>query len=118
MNQNQIINKNIETIGWAAAFIWWGITELLQTLPVGSGALGIGVILLSLNLVRFFLGAGVNGFSTAIGAVALLLGALDLAKSVFNISIQIPVFPILLIACGAITLLALVFRKDKNERLS
>jgi hypothetical protein len=37
MNNPQTLNRNFEAIAWGALFIWWGITELVNFLPDGSG---------------------------------------------------------------------------------
>ena len=52
MENTRTLNRNLETIAWGALFIWWGITELFQFLPHGTGAIGIGLILLGLNVAR------------------------------------------------------------------
>jgi hypothetical protein len=53
MEDARVLNRKYETIAWGAFFIWLGVTNLLRGLPEGTGALGIGVILLGLNLARY-----------------------------------------------------------------
>ena len=65
-------NTKLETLAWAAFFIWWGITELFQSLPPGIGAIGIGVILLGLNAVRRQNGLPASGFTITLGILALV----------------------------------------------
>ena len=98
-------NTKLETLAWAAFFIWWGITELFQSLPPGIGALGIGVILLGLNAARRQNGLPASGFTTTLGILALVLGGLELAGALLHLSFELPVFAILLIVLGAIMLM-------------
>ena len=96
---------NLEAIAWGAFFILWGITQLLPSLPEGVGAIGMGVILVGLNLARSWKGQPTSGFTTTLGILALLLGALELARPLLNLSFELPIFAILLLTLGLITLL-------------
>ena len=49
MENTRTLNRNLEMVAWGAFFIWWGITELFNFLPHGTGAIGIGLILLGLE---------------------------------------------------------------------
>ncbi len=95
---------DLGTIAWGALFILWGITEMFTSLPKGIGALGIGVILVGLNLARSWTGQRVSSFSTTVGILALLLGGLELAQPYLHLSAELPVFAILLLALGVIIL--------------
>jgi hypothetical protein len=96
---------NLEAIAWGALFIFWGISELFPSLPQGAGALGIGIILLGLNLARSWQGQPTSGFTTTLGILALLLGGLELAQPYLHLPFELPIFAILLLALGSITLL-------------
>jgi hypothetical protein len=104
----------LDTIAWGAFFILWGITEMFQSLPDGLGALGVGIILLGLNLVRSRQGQPTSGFTITLGVMALLMGALELAEPYLHLSIEIPVFPILLIMFG-VSLLGSASKGSKNH---
>lgn len=104
MNDSQTLNRNFEAIAWGAFFIWWGVTELVPTLPDGIGAIGVGVILLGANAARSLNGIPTSGFSTTIGILALVWGGLELAGVVLSLPFEIPVFAILLIVLGVIIL--------------
>ena len=104
MENTRTLNRNLETVAWGAFFIWWGITELFQFLPHGTGAIGIGLIFLGLNVVRSLNGIPTSGFTTTLGILALVLGGLELASSVLHLSFELPIFAILLIVLGAIML--------------
>ena len=104
MDNTRKLNRNLETMAWGALFIWWGITELFQFLPHGTGAIGIGLIFLGLNVARSLNGIPTSGFSTTLGILALVLGGLELASLVLHLPFELPVFAILLIVLGAIML--------------
>ena len=114
MDNTRKLNRNLETMAWGALFIWWGITELFQFLPHGTGAIGIGLIFLGLNLARSLNGLPTSGFSTTLGILALVLGGLELASSVMRLPFELPVFAILLIVLGVI-LLARELLRSRNE---
>ena len=114
MDNTRKLNRNLETMAWGALFLWWGITELFQFLPHGTGAIGIGLIFLGLNVVRSLNGLPTSGFSTTLGILALVLGGLELASSVLRLPFEIPVFAILLIVLGVI-LLARELLRSRNE---
>jgi hypothetical protein len=104
MEQQQALNRRLEAIGWGAFFVWWGVTELFQSLPEGIGAIGIGLILLGLNAVRSRNGICPSGFTTTLGILALVLGGLELVQLVLDLPFELPVFGILLIVLGMIIL--------------
>jgi hypothetical protein len=98
-------NLDLDTIAWGTFFILWGITEMLPSLPQGTGALCIGLILLGLNLARHWKGQPTSGFTTTFGILALLLGGLELARPLLHLSFELPIFALLLLALGLITLM-------------
>jgi hypothetical protein len=105
MENTRKSNPDFGTIAWGAIFILWGITEMFAFLPAGTGAIGIGAILIGLNLARSWKGQPTSGFTTALGILALLLGALELARPLLHLSFELPIFAILLIALGLIVFL-------------
>lgn len=96
---------DLEAIAWAAFLIFWGLTAIFTSLPDGIGAIGIGLIMISLNAARYLMGHPISGFTTTFGILALLLGGLDLARTLLNLSFELPTFAILLLALGLITLM-------------
>jgi hypothetical protein len=114
MDNTRILNRNFETIAWAAIFIWWGITELLKSLPNGIDAMGFGLIFLGLNFARSLRGIPTNGFSIALGILALVWGGLDLTRSVLHLPFELPTFAILLIVLGMILLADVLLRARKT----
>ncbi len=104
MNNTQTQNRNFGAIAWGAVFIWWGITELVKFLPEGTGAIGIGLILLGVNIARSRNGIPVSGSTTTIGILALVWGGLELVGATLSLPFELPVFAILLIVLGVIVL--------------
>jgi hypothetical protein len=104
MENTRKSNLDFGTIAWGAFFILWGITEMFKSLPNGTGAVGIGVILVGLNLVRAWKGQPTSGLTTTFGILALLLGGLELASPYLHLSFELPIFAILLLALGLIVL--------------
>ncbi len=96
--------QKLEAIAWAAIFIWWGLTELVQSLTPGIGAIGLGIILLGLNAVRARSGLPVSGFTLTLGMLAFVWGGLDFVAAILHLSFELPVFAILLIVLGLIVL--------------
>ncbi|MBM3127963.1 MAG: hypothetical protein FJ009_04920 [Chloroflexi bacterium] len=105
MDDARVLNRKYETIAWGAFFIWLGVTNLVRVLPDGVGALGIGVILLGLNLARYLSKIPTSGVTLFLGALALALGAFDAARAVLRLEIDLPFFPVLLIVIGVVWLL-------------
>jgi hypothetical protein len=104
MENTNKINSDFGTIAWGAFFFLWAFTELFPSLPEGTGAFGIGIILVGLNLVRFWKKQPTSRFTITLGALALVLGALQLALSLLHLSFNLPVFAILLFVLGVILL--------------
>lgn len=104
MDNVRNLNQKFEALAWGAFFVWWGITELFPSLPEGMGAVGIGLILLGLNVARSLNGIPTSGFTNTLGILALVLGGLELASQVLHLPFELPVFAILLIVLGVIFL--------------
>ena len=111
MDNVRTSNSNFEMAAWGALFIWWGITVLFTSLPHGTGAIGIGLILLGLNAARRLNGIPTKGFTTTLGILALVLGGLELANSVLRLPFELPIFAILLITLGVILLAREILRR-------
>jgi hypothetical protein len=104
MENTRKFNFDLEAIAWAAFFILWGITEMFKSLPEGTGAIGIGLILIGLNGARSWTGRPTSGFTTTLGILALLLGGLELVRPYLHITFELPIFAILLFVLGVIVL--------------
>ena len=104
MNTTQKIDRNFDAIGWGALFIWWGISVLVTSLPVGTVAIGTGVILIGVNVARKLSGVPISRFSTTVGILALVWGILELAGVLLSLPFELPIFAILLVVLGVIVL--------------
>jgi len=98
------LNRRYETIAWGAFFIWWGITTLFQFLPSGTNTIGIGLILLGLNVARYYGKIPTSTFTIGLGIVAIILGGVDFLRAVLRLPFDLPVFPALLIILGLVLL--------------
>jgi hypothetical protein len=108
------LNPDLGTIAWGAFFILWGITEMVPSLPEGTGSIGIGIILLGLNLVRLWKKEATSGFTTTFGILALMLGVLQLGRTYLHLPFELPIFAILLLTLGAI-LLGSTLKEGENH---
>lgn len=104
MNEKPLQKRDFEAIAWGAFFILWGITELIPSLPDGTGALGIGLILLGLNAARRVTGLPTSLFTITMGILSSVWGGLELAGVILNLPFEFPVFAILLMVLGVIVL--------------
>jgi hypothetical protein len=114
MNEKQIQKRDFAAYAWGAFFIWWGITELFPALPVGSGVVGIGLILLGLNTLRYLSGIPISRFSVTLGILALAWGGLDLAGVFLNLPFEIPVLAIMLMVLGVFVLARAITNNRKE----
>jgi hypothetical protein len=108
MDSNETTNHRFETFAWGLLFIWlgvwWGILED-RFLPNGAGAVGVGLILLGINLARWTKGIQISILSSTFGALFLILGSLKLANVILNCpNLQMPVCALFLIILGGIVL--------------
>ena len=90
------LDHEIARVGWALLFIMTGGLLLLPGVPQGTWLIGIGVILIGAQFVRFLNHIPMWTFSLILGAVALLLGLAALAGYVTSLEW----FPIVLILIG------------------
>lgn len=101
MNDIKTLNKRYEVATWGILFLWSGVRDLFPGLPVGTGLLGVGLILLGLNLARYLSKIPMSGFSITLGTMAFVLGIVLLLSPVLNFPrFELPFFPVLLIVIG------------------
>lgn len=87
------LSNTLEAVGWGLFFIWLGIA-FLADVGTGVGLLGVGVITLGMQAVRYFLNLELEGFWVVIGLFFVLGGLWEL----FTMSLAL--VPILLIVAG------------------
>ena len=90
------LDHQIARIGWALVFIMTGGLLLLPDVPQGTWLIGIGIILVGAQLVRYLNHVPMWTFSLILGLAALLLGVATFA----GYSMSIEFFPIVLILIG------------------
>jgi hypothetical protein len=100
MNHRKKLNQQLEAITWGAILIFVGVLLLVPSIPPGAGTLGIGIILLVLNITRTFSRIPVNRFTLTFGLMAVLLGGGILVGSLRGFRLEGPFIPALLIAAG------------------
>jgi hypothetical protein len=86
--------RQIDSAAWAVFFIWVGIVMLVG-LPWDWFLVGVGVLILGVQVVRRQWNLKTETFSIVIGLIILAAGAWDL------LLLPLPLMPILLIALGA-----------------
>lgn len=90
------LNKRLEAVAWGLFLIMIGGLWLLpdETVPEGAWLLGVGVIMLGLNGLRYLYGIKMSGFTIFLGIIALMIGVGDFFGA------DMPIFPILIILWG------------------
>ena len=75
------LNKRLETMAWGAFLIMLGGFMFVpdETIKGGWWSIGVGLIFLGLNAARYFNGLRMSGFTTFLGIISVIGGALDLA---------------------------------------
>lgn len=106
--QERTLNIRYEEIGWALFLLMIGILWLLpeDRVPPHAWLIGAGLIMLGVNLARYFSGIKMSGFTVFLGIVALVAGA----GGILNLAL--PIFPALFIILGASLLMRALFKKS------
>jgi hypothetical protein len=101
------LDNRLQTAAWGIMIILFGGLGLVPGDQTRFFVLGIGVILLGLNFLRYVNQIPMNGFSTLVGAVSLLLGGIATIRPMlgWKSHLELPFFPILLIIFGLYLLL-------------
>jgi hypothetical protein len=74
------LNKRLEGIGWGLFLIMLGGFALVphDLVPKGLWSIGVGIIMLGLNVARYLYHIKMSGFTTVLGIIALISGGLEL----------------------------------------
>jgi hypothetical protein len=77
------LNKRLETMAWGSFLILLGGFMFIPNEIIRGGwwSIGVGLIMLGLNAARYFNGLKMSGFTTVLGVLSLIGGALDLVSS-------------------------------------
>jgi hypothetical protein len=79
-SEKAALNKRLESVFWGLFLIMLGGWALIpdETIPKGSWSVGVGLLLLGLNLVRYLNHIRMSGFTTFLGILSLLGGIGDM----------------------------------------
>ena len=79
--QKAALNKRLETIAWGLFLIMLGGFMYVPETTISKGvwSIGVGLIMLGLNVVRYTRKIRMSGFTTVLGILSLIAGALQVA---------------------------------------
>ena len=115
MDNIQIRDRTFERLAWSAFVIWWRIAEVFHFLPSATWLLGVGVILIALNVARLRNGLPTSGFTITAGVLALAWSGLEMAGRSLDLGFELPVFPILLTVLGVAVLAGKLTKKEAQK---
>jgi len=74
------LNKRLESVAWGLFLIMLGGFALVpdNTIPKGVWSIGVCLIMLGLNVARYFYKIKMSGFTTVLGIISLLGGIAEL----------------------------------------
>ncbi len=78
--EKSALNKRLESIAWGLFLIMLGGFALVpdSITPKGTWALGVGLIMLGLNIARYFMKIKMSGFTTFLGILSIIGGIAEL----------------------------------------
>ncbi len=95
------LEKRLDGAGWGLVFIWAGIA-LAMNVGWGPALVGVGLITLGIQAARKLTGLGIEGFSVAIGGVAVVGGIWE------SVNASVGLVPLLCIGVGAVLLVSAI----------
>lgn len=98
------LEHRLGTFGWALFLIWIGIA-FLGRFEIGISLLGIGMIILGMQIYRVLSQVRVEGFWVVVGILFLIGGIWEQSEP------NLPLVPVLLIVAGLVLLLSIARRK-------
>jgi uncharacterized integral membrane protein len=103
------LNKRLETIGWGCFLIMLGGFSFIphDVVPAGLWSIGVGLIMLGLNVARYSYGIKMSGFTTVLGVLSLISGVTQL------FGLHTFEGPVLLIILGAYLIVKPWFEKHQ-----
>lgn len=108
MDDVRALNQRYELVAWGALFILFGAIDLVPGVPAGTEWLGIAIILLGLNLVRYLSKIPTNIISITLGIIALALGV----SRLLHLRGPLPFFETILIVIGVVLLVRSVAKRS------
>ncbi|HWQ96009.1 MAG TPA: hypothetical protein VN368_01430 [Candidatus Methylomirabilis sp.] len=107
MDDIRMLNHRYELVAWGTLFIFLGAVNLIPGMPAGTGWLGIAIILLGLNLVRYLGKIPTSIVSITIGIISLVLGV----SRLLHLRGPLPFFETALIVIGVVLLVSGVSKR-------
>ena len=108
--QKRALDKRLDAIGWALFLIMIGGLLLApkESVPEGAWLIGVGLIILGVNAVRYVNAIKVSGFWIVVGIIALAAGASDFY------GVDLPLFPIMMILIGVSIIIGVLTEKKPS----
>ena len=108
------LNARYDTFAWGIFFILVGILTIVPGHHGDEILLGIGIILLGLNIMRHIKRIPTSGMTIIIGVAAFIYSILSLLRRTINIPrFDVDIFPVLLIGTGILFVVNSIKRKKK-----
>lgn len=91
------LDRRLSEVGWGLLFILTGLIWIapVQQVPQGAWLLGVAVILIGVNVVRYLKHIAISGFSLVLGFLALLAAAGQFWR------VDLPLLAVCLLVIGA-----------------
>ena len=106
MEEIKVRNKHYTAIAWGLLFLLLGTLMIIPGDQNAIFVLGIGIVLLGLNLVRSIKKIPVSPFSTTLGILALGFGSYAMVRPLLQLPhIQVDLIPVVLIVIGLYVLI-------------
>ena len=96
--------NHLDSIGWALFFIWVGVSWLAG-FGFGIGLLGVAIIILGMQALRWLLKLKIEGFWVLVGVAFAIGGVWELVE------IDMPLAPVLLVVVGFVILGSMLGRR-------
>ncbi len=108
-NEQEFLKRQIEAVGWGLLLVLTGGVLLMpnQHLAEVAWLIGVGLVLLGANAVRYLNGMRMQAANFVLGGVALAGGVAA------ALGVDLPLIPILLIVFGASLLVSPLLNKDR-----
>lgn len=116
MGGKKVFNRNLARAAWGFLLIWWGVVIIVNPFTIGIGAIGTGIILLSLNAFRWLRGYPTRGSTTQLGLMTLLWGLLEQARYMLALPSGIS-FALLLVVSGLSVLITPFFVRPNINKM-
>ena len=108
ITERRELNKKFDALGWGLFFIWVGIAYLSK-FEVGITLLGVGIITLSVQMIRKLFKLNFEGFWIIVGSLFVIGGLWELFEP------KLSLIPILLIVAGFLVLTSIVWGKRRMK---